>query len=97
MTTPAVAALILQIEAALRPFEPVGAPRGHAAPAGLEGADRRGATASLRTGVGPPKKISLSERPQAGHYATEAVRAFLSQHAQRLSGLTRREVGKHLG
>lgn len=27
----------------------------------------------------------------------EAVRAFLSQHAQRLSGLTRREAGKHLG
>jgi 3-methyladenine DNA glycosylase AlkD len=27
----------------------------------------------------------------------EAVRAFLLQHAQRLSGLTRREAGKHLG
>jgi 3-methyladenine DNA glycosylase AlkD len=27
----------------------------------------------------------------------EAVRAFLAQHAQRLSGLTRREAGKHLG
>ena len=27
----------------------------------------------------------------------EAVRAFLSQLAQRLSGLTRREAGKHLG
>jgi len=27
----------------------------------------------------------------------EAVRAFLSQHAQRLSGLTCREAGKHLG
>jgi 3-methyladenine DNA glycosylase AlkD len=27
----------------------------------------------------------------------DAVRAFLSQHAQRLSGLTRREAGKHLG
>ena len=27
----------------------------------------------------------------------EAVRAFLAQHAQRLSSLTRREVGKHLG
>ena len=27
----------------------------------------------------------------------EAVRAFLAQHAQSLSGLTRREAGKHLG
>jgi len=27
----------------------------------------------------------------------EAVRAFLAQHAQRLSSLTRREAGKHLG
>ena len=27
----------------------------------------------------------------------ETVRAFLSEHAQRLSGLTRREAGKHLG
>ena len=27
----------------------------------------------------------------------EAVRAFLAQHADRLSGLTRREAGKHLG
>jgi 3-methyladenine DNA glycosylase AlkD len=27
----------------------------------------------------------------------EAVRAFLAQHAERLSGLTRREAGKHLG
>ena len=27
----------------------------------------------------------------------EAVRVFLSQHAQRLSGMTRREAGKHLG
>ena len=27
----------------------------------------------------------------------EAVRAFLAQHAQRLSGLTRREAAKHLG
>lgn len=27
----------------------------------------------------------------------DAVRAFLAQHAQRLSGLTRREAGKHLG
>ncbi len=26
-----------------------------------------------------------------------AVRAFLAQHADRLSGLTRREAGKHLG
>lgn len=31
------------------------------------------------------------------HTRPEAVRAFLSQHAQRLSGLTRREAGKHLG
>lgn len=27
----------------------------------------------------------------------DAVRAFLAQHAERLSGLTRREAGKHLG
>ncbi|MDH4478306.1 MAG: DNA alkylation repair protein [Rhodoferax sp.] len=27
----------------------------------------------------------------------QAVRAFLAQHAERLSGLTRREAGKHLG
>ena len=27
----------------------------------------------------------------------ETVRAFLSEHAQALSGLTRREAGKHLG
>jgi 3-methyladenine DNA glycosylase AlkD len=27
----------------------------------------------------------------------EAVRAFLAQHADRLSGLTRREAGKHMG
>ena len=27
----------------------------------------------------------------------DAVRAFLAQHAQQLSGLTRREAGKHLG
>ena len=27
----------------------------------------------------------------------DAVRTFLLQHAERLSGLTRREAGKHLG
>ena len=27
----------------------------------------------------------------------DAVRRFLSQHAEQLSGLTRREAGKHLG
>jgi hypothetical protein len=28
---------------------------------------------------------------------TEAVRRFLAQHTEKLSGLTRREAGKHLG
>jgi 3-methyladenine DNA glycosylase AlkD len=42
------------------------------------------------------KAIGWALRDYA-HTRPDVVRAFLAQHAQRLSGLTRREAGKHLG
>lgn len=42
------------------------------------------------------KAIGWALRDHARHQP-DAVRAFLAQHAQQLSGLTRREAGKHLG
>jgi 3-methyladenine DNA glycosylase AlkD len=42
------------------------------------------------------KAIGWALRDHARTQA-EAVRRFLEQHAQKFSGLTRREAGKHLG
>lgn len=42
------------------------------------------------------KAIGWALRDHARHQP-DAVRAFLAQHAQHLSDLTRREAGKHLG
>ncbi len=42
------------------------------------------------------KAISWALRDHARRQP-DAVRAFLAQHAEQLSGLTRREASKHLG